>query len=304
MKILVVGAGAMGASFAHKLSKDNMVDVVDTWKENVDKINSEGLKIKEIDKELNNTKIRAYMMEDYNEKVDLVILFVKSMMLDKSLKTLQHVFSDNTKVLCLLNGLGHIKTIQKYVKKENIVMGISLVTAGLNGPADVTLSSYGYNEISGVYAKQVADVLNVSGMPTNCVSDVQESIWEKACLNGMYNSICTILDTRMSDLDNAYLLEQIQKGIIEEFHKIALKEGVDFNKEKTFEKVRVCTTKDFKGSRHYPSMHQDLRQHKRKTEIDFLNGYISKKGKEYGIPTPYCDLITFEIKVLEGKVVR
>ena len=61
MKILVVGAGAMGASFAHKLSKDNMVDVVDTWKENVDKINREGLKIKEIDKELNNTKIRAYI---------------------------------------------------------------------------------------------------------------------------------------------------------------------------------------------------------------------------------------------------
>ena len=47
-----------------------------------------------------------------------------------------------------------------------------------------------------------------------------------------------------------------------------------------------------KAAEHYPSMHQDLVQHKRMTEIDYLNGYISRKGKEYGIDTPYCDYVT------------
>jgi 2-dehydropantoate 2-reductase len=37
----------------------------------------------------------------------------------------------------------------------------------------------------------------------------------------------------------------------------------------------------------------------RKTEIDFLNGYLSKKGKDLGIPTPLNDKITQLIKEIE-----
>ncbi|MGZ7196659.1 ketopantoate reductase C-terminal domain-containing protein, partial [Streptococcus pyogenes] len=43
---------------------------------------------------------------------------------------------------------------------------------------------------------------------------------------------------------------------------------------------------------HYPSMHQDLIQNNRLTEIDSINGAIAKKGRKYGIPTPYSNLVT------------
>ena len=29
----------------------------------------------------------------------------------------------------------------------------------------------------------------------------------------------------------------------------------------------------------------------RRTEIDALNGYVSKRGRETGVPTPFCDRI-------------
>ena len=47
-----------------------------------------------------------------------------------------------------------------------------------------------------------------------------------------------------------------------------------------------------KAAHHYPSMHQDLVQNHRKTEIDFLNGAVNSKGQKLGIDTPYCRLIT------------
>ncbi|MPM76345.1 hypothetical protein SDC9_123343 [bioreactor metagenome] len=45
-------------------------------------------------------------------------------------------------------------------------------------------------------------------------------------------------------------------------------------------------------------MHQDLIQNGRYTEVDYINGYISKKGKEFNIDTLYNDLIT---NLIHGK---
>lgn len=30
----------------------------------------------------------------------------------------------------------------------------------------------------------------------------------------------------------------------------------------------------------------------RRTEIDALNGYVARRGREIGVPTPFCDRIT------------
>ncbi|HOO47649.1 MAG TPA: ketopantoate reductase C-terminal domain-containing protein [Deltaproteobacteria bacterium] len=40
----------------------------------------------------------------------------------------------------------------------------------------------------------------------------------------------------------------------------------------------------------------------RRTEIDALNGAISRYGKELGVPTPVNDVITAIIKGLESRV--
>jgi len=51
---------------------------------------------------------------------------------------------------------------------------------------------------------------------------------------------------------------------------------------------------------HRASMLQDILAG-RKTEIDALNGAISRYGREYGLPTPYNDLLTALIKFKEEK---
>ena len=44
------------------------------------------------------------------------------------------------------------------------------------------------------------------------------------------------------------------------------------------------------GSASRPSFGQDVLK-KRRTEIEFLNGYVSEKGKQMNIPTPFNDEI-------------
>jgi len=43
---------------------------------------------------------------------------------------------------------------------------------------------------------------------------------------------------------------------------------------------------------------QDLAK-KKKTEIDFLNGYIVELGKRYGVPTPTNESVFSLVKMLE-----
>ena len=38
----------------------------------------------------------------------------------------------------------------------------------------------------------------------------------------------------------------------------------------------------------------------RKTEIDFLNGYIVKKGREVGVPTPVNESVVEMVKEVEA----
>ncbi|HIM89484.1 MAG TPA: hypothetical protein EYM52_01990, partial [Dehalococcoidia bacterium] len=47
-----------------------------------------------------------------------------------------------------------------------------------------------------------------------------------------------------------------------------------------------------------PSMLQDVIKGRR-TEIEYLDGYVAQKGREIGIPTPACDAITELIKKVE-----
>ena len=39
-------------------------------------------------------------------------------------------------------------------------------------------------------------------------------------------------------------------------------------------------------------MYQDLNKNNRLTEIDYINGAVVRKGKKYGVPTPYCAFLT------------
>ena len=55
-----------------------------------------------------------------------------------------------------------------------------------------------------------------------------------------------------------------------------------------------------RGDTNKVSMLQDIEEG-RKTEIDYINGFIVKKGEEYNIPTPINRAMVYLIKMLEEK---
>ncbi|EPF46799.1 2-dehydropantoate 2-reductase [Treponema vincentii F0403] len=298
MKVVIAGSGAMGCSFGFMLQKSgNDVTLLDGWQNNIDAIRKDGLHLQDGTAEL-STKIDIYKPEEFKDSADFVIVFTKSMQLENMLSSIKHVLRDDTKILCLLNGLGHTETLKKFIEPKNIFMGVTVVTAGMKGPGSAVLSSHGKTEIQNIVpegkagAELIVETLNKATMPAVYSDNILWSIWRKAALNGAMNSTCTIMECNMLELGSIAGCKDMMRCIISEFAAIARTQGVTLDVDSVTDYVYGFTQPDFVGAKHYPSMHQDLIKNHRLTEIDFLNGYISRKGKELHIPTPYCDLIT------------
>lgn len=145
MKITIAGVGAMGGRYALMLSRaGNDVDGIDGWADNVNAINEHGLQAN-FDGEQVVAKIKAYEQTkiDPSAVADLVILFPKSMQLDGMMQSLKPVITDHTKILCLMNGIGHEEIIEKYVTRDNIFIGNTMWTAGMEGPGKLKLFGSG-----------------------------------------------------------------------------------------------------------------------------------------------------------------
>lgn len=149
MKIVIAGAGAMGSTYASMLSRKNEVVLLDMWQDNIDEINRIGVNLNNLGNE-EIYDIKAYKPEEYKGEADLLIVFTKSMQLPQMLDSVKHLLGGNTHVLCLLNGLGHINTLKKYVKEDKIIMGVTVLTAGMHGPGKFSVSSYGMTEIQNI----------------------------------------------------------------------------------------------------------------------------------------------------------
>ncbi|MGT2865842.1 2-dehydropantoate 2-reductase [Streptococcus fryi] len=308
MKIVIAGTGAMGATYGGLLAKaGHDVVFLDSWQANIDAINDKGICLDNLG-QLETINAKAYLPEEYHDSPDLLVVFTKSMQLRDMLDKVKHLISDKTHILCLLNGLGHIDTLKEYVSLNQIIMGVTVVTAGMIGPGQFKVTSRGRTELQdmGEQSKDfVLDAVNhltEAGLPTEYSEDILYSIWRKACLNGTMNACCALLDCNMLELGQIRQSRELLGQIVAEFAAVAAQEGTMIDVEQMTDFVCWHTTEAFGGVHHYPSMHQDLVQNHRLTEIDYLNGYVARKGKAYGLETKYCELITLLVHAKEQLV--
>ncbi|MGT2887436.1 2-dehydropantoate 2-reductase [Streptococcus didelphis] len=302
MLVYIAGSGAMGCRFGYQISKtDNEVILLDNWDAHIQAIKAEGLIITG-DVE-DKVKLPIMKPSQATKEADLIILFTKAMQLPQMLKDIQGIIGQETKVLCLLNGLGHEEVIRQYIAEHNILMGVTVWTAGLKGPGHAHLQGVGALNLQSIDPEnkeaghQVVDMLNQAKLFASYDENVLPNIWRKACVNGTMNSTCALLDCTIGELFASQDGVKMVEEIIHEFVTVGKAEGVELKEE---EITKYVMDTSVKAAHHYPSMHQDLVQNHRLTEIDYLNGAVNSKGQKLGIDTPYCRLITQLIHAKEN----
>jgi len=135
-------------------------------------------------------------------------------------------------------------------------------------------------------------VLLTSLFEFESTNEIKQAVWGKMTMNTAQNALGAITGLTMLEMGKSEECWKIINNLVHEFEQVAKAEGVSFNyslRDKVKDNLQMS---------HHPSMWQDL-QNKKRTEIDAVNGAISQLGKKHSIPTPYNDMMTSLIKIIE-----
>lgn len=296
MKVVIIGAGAMGSVYGGFLAEaGNEVYFLDVFKEHVDNINKDGLWMEGTSGDRYIKGIKATSNPEEVGIVDLAIVFVKSTITDIAIKQNQAVIGENTIVLTLQNGLGNIEKLETVVKKEQIISGTTSHGANLLGPGRIKHAGHGatvIGELNGEVTERIKKVQKVFEdaklAPVQVSTNVMGLIWDKVLVNVGINPLTALTGLRNGQLLDYPETEWISENAVAEAAKVAEAAGIVLvtpNPVEHFREVAKVTGENIS------SMLADV-NNKRRTEISNINGAIVRLGKEYNIPTPINEVIT------------
>jgi len=291
MKIIVLGAGAIGSLYGARLSKLNDVTLV-ARQEHAEKINKNGLKI--TGEENNVYKLKATTEINEIEDDTLIILTTKVHRSKDAIEPIKNLIKKDTIILCLQNGLHSEEVVKEIVNGKCIVLrGITAVGATFLEAGTVQFNNLSYTKIEeSPVSKELADNFDECGLKANVSENLKEDVWKKLILNCVLNPLSAILRRDNGGMSDEGL-NALKQLIVDECLKVANKDGATFD----FDFVKAINN-GIEGSRNLSSMYQDILKEK-KTEIDYLNGAVVELGKKYGIKCPVNEALITIIREME-----
>lgn len=302
MKIVVVGAGAMGSLFGGTLASVADICLYDVNQIHVDAINRNGLLMSRGNEE-NYVKVRATAVPEEIGEADAVIFFTKYSFMEQAVKDSLQCIGPKTVAVTLQNGLGCTDIMKKYLGIEQIYYGLTAYTSDMKGPGHIELTT---NENVGTYfwalnnsvspeAKKLEAVMKEAGFHVEITRDVDERIWKKLMVNCSENTLCGILRMRVGQLVHTPESYEILKQVVGEVCSVARAKGIEISNEAGLAYVMEISRA---VESHLPSMALDI-QKERKTEIACLNEAVIAEGRKLGVTTPILEMTAYMVRAIE-----
>jgi len=297
-QIMIVGAGSVGGFFGAHLAKGNPNVSFLLRPRTLQAVKERGLILRSANGTLT---VRPPAASDPRELVrpDLVILAVKAYDLDEVIDQLEPVLTERTVILTLQNGVDVEDRIHARLHRDCVVGGVAFIYSKIVEPGVIEhykRGSVAIGEMMGHKSERlgmIADLFTQAGIQCRISDDVRRSKWEKMCWNCVFNPITVLINDRVAKaLDHPEMMGVIRQIVgevaaVSATLKVPLAPDIA---EKTIHAAQAI--RDI-----HTSMYDDWKAGRR-TEIDFLNGYIVRKGQELGIPTPVNEAMTALVKAI------
>lgn len=301
-QILVVGAGSVGGFFGAHLARQYPARLSFLLRPRTfDAVRARGLTVRSA---TGTFTVHPKAASDPRElpQPDLIILTIKAYDLDAVLDQLAPVMGHETVLLTLQNGIDIEDRIAARFRRESIVGGVAYIYSKIVEPGIIEhykRGSIAIGELSGDRSSRVLEIAALckqAGIPCQVSEDIRRTKWEKMCWNCVFNPLTVVIDDRVSAaLAHPELLDTIHR-IVEEVAAVSARLNVPLPPDMPDRVLRW--TQEIRDI--HTSMYDDWKAG-RPTEIDSLNGYICRKGRELGISTPINLALTGLIKALTAR---
>ncbi len=299
MNIIIVGQGAMGLLWYHHTSKliEDSVLYSETQLHLLPSNNSpsnnkdpqgEHYTFTDHNNQKHGRKIN-YAQTEQLQAADIIILCLKSFHIASALKEISAQLQDNVTIVLAHNGMGTLAELpQSIIDKYNIYALLTTHGCLRTAPLTITHTGIGVTDIgllSGFddlkQQKILSQLLNSALSPVKYHQEIRHKQWLKLAINCVINPLTAINNIENGKINNAEYFP-IVTVLLTEIVSVAGTQGIELNLTELRQAVKNVALTTAKNS---SSMRCDVLANRR-SEIDYINGYIHRLGIQHNIATP------------------
>jgi 2-dehydropantoate 2-reductase len=302
----IIGAGPVGGILgAHLLSAGHTVMIVDSWKDHIEHIRTNGLNITGREE----LRIQPAHLSDSLEALDaiapeFVFFCTKACDLENVVSGISRRLKESETVfISAQNGIDTEQIIAERIERSRVLRAVISYAGNLVGPGEIretffTAPNYlGWlNEGGAESCRVAAEMVSASGLATEATGEIRRFAWRKSILNTCTMSIAAVTGMNMQEMVNFPPTAHLVELLLRESIAVAEANGYDYGPG------FIETVRDFNmhAGPHRPSMLVDL-ENGRKTENGVLIRRIAEYGERKGVPVPLHRTMANLIDALEKR---
>ena len=320
LKIAVVGAGAIGGICAAFISRAGYdVEVAVRRDEHAQAVRERGIRVTGVKGEFTAKLPAVADVGEMSEDRDLVLLGIKATAMADVAEQLAGRIGPDTAVVSLQNGFCE-DALAEILGRERVVGCVTGWGATMHSDTELEMTSFGDFIIGNIDnrpdprlegMKEVLDHV----LETRISENITGSLYSKLIINSCITSVGAVCGLYLGQMLAQKQVRLIFLAIMEE--AMAVARAMDIRVEVFAGKLDYYTFTASRGLLGDVKRHAFLRimgfkyrrlkssslqslERGRRTEIDYLTGYITSKGRALSVPTPVNDRIRSIVREIEA----
>lgn len=298
-KVLICGAGAVGAAYAKKIHETD----------------PEGLRLLARGQRKHRYETNGLIINDRRydftladpdqsgaDPVDLILVAVKDYGLDAAIEDMAPFVGPQTLILSLMNGITSEERLIAAFGAERVLYGLVMSIDGARDQNRVRFSQYGTvsfgfaeNHVPREETAAVAAFFDRVGIQYQIPKNMRRELWYKFMVNVGINQASAVVRSGFGAFQRIPEAHGLMRSAMWELIRITEKNGIGLSESDldNWDKVLMAMPPESR-----PSMLNDL-ESGRKTEVDMLAGTVIALGRQYGVATPVNEVLYQAIKAAE-----
>jgi 2-dehydropantoate 2-reductase len=302
MRILVVGAGAIGGYFGGRMLQAGRDVTFLVRPRRAAELASLGLVIKSPNGDVTLKNPPTVEADRLTDKFDVVLLSCKAFDLDNAIRSFAPAVGPQTAIIPLLNGMLHLDVLDKTFGSARVLGGLCAIAVTLNDKREVVqlqpMQSLTFGERDGKLSERVraiADVMASAKIGSVASEHVIQDMWEKWVFLASLAAATCLMRAPVGTILTAPGGKDFLLGILDESCAVATAEG-HAPRAPYLERIRGMLTAE--GSQMTASMFRDIGAGA-PVESDHVIGDLIARGDAAKVPVPRLRTAYTHLKVYE-----
>ena len=303
MRLLVVGAGAVGGYFGGRLAQAGRDVTFLVRPQRAVQLRERGLEI--VSPHGNATLVpKVVTRDELSAPYDLVLLTVKNYGLQGALDDIAPAIGADSLILPTLNGLHHLDDLKERFGDSHVLGGVCIVAATLDAQGRIVqltgMEKLVYGELDGSRSARIEEVdrtLQGAGFDARVSSNILLEMWEKWVFIAALGGITCLLRGTIGEIVAAPRGRELTLAMHDECVAVATACGYAPRPE-AIESTRATLTEA--GSPLASSMYRDL-QKGGSLEADAILGDMCRRGHAAGLKLPLLSAAYAQLSIYESK---